>query len=190
VSSRASRIILLCEDEAHQRLAVAYMNRCGIHRRDVIDVVASRQKQGGNVGWVLDEFSRQLQACRQRHKAKANTLLVVVVDADTYTVDERRREFNDRLKQARQDELRADDPVALLVPRRHVETWIRSLLGRSVTEDEDCKGSSKPSKEDIRQAADTLHEWARENATPGATCVPSLSAAFPEWRKIRQAGGT
>jgi hypothetical protein len=140
-------------------------------------------EQGGNVAWVLREFPKQVHACRQRQK-RANTRLIVLVDADNFTVDERRRQLDERLRQAGHEGLSATDPVVLLIPRWHVETWICSLLGNSVTEDEDCKDWDKPSREQIRQAAHTAYEWARENARPGPTCVPSLHIALPNWRKI------
>lgn len=186
MSSRASKITSLCEDDEHRRLALAFMKRCRNINTDrvVVEIVASRLQQGGNVGWVLEQFPRQLHACRQRQK-KAQTLLVVVLDADQFTVEERRRQLDASLKQATYEALDANDPVAILIPRRHVETWICALLGEAVNEEQDCKGHLKMTRAEIRQAADTLCEWTRENATPGATCVPSLAAAFPEWRKIR-----
>jgi hypothetical protein len=185
VSSRASKIVLLCEDDAHSRLALAYMKHCGIRTDYAVDPqVASRLKHGGNVGWVLDQFPRQLHACRQRHKARANTQLIVLVDADTFDVDERRRHLDERLTQAGYDKLAADDPVVLLIPRRHVETWIRSLLGDQVSEEDDCKGWKTPTRDEIRQAAQVVYGWARDHPKPGPTCVPSLQAALPGWRKI------
>jgi hypothetical protein len=183
VSSGVSQIILLCEDDGHRRLAVAYMNRCRINRRVVVEKVASRLQRGGNVDWVLREFPAELRACRQRHQ-RAKTLLVVVVDADNLTVDERRRQLNDRLEVAGYEELTANDPVALLIPRRHIETWIRSLLGEEVTEDDDCKDWKKLTKGELRQAADTAYQWARPNAIAGLTCVRSLTTSLPEWLKI------
>lgn len=185
MGDRVSRIILLCEDDAQRRLALAYMNRAGIRTGHVVDpLVASERCQGGNVDWVLREFPRQLHACRQRqHKAK--TLIVVLVDADESTVEERRRQLEDGLDQPGYEKLAPGDPAALLIPRRHIETWLCSLLHMTVSEEENCKGRKKKwEKEDFRRAADTAYEWARENATPGPTCVSSLRTAFPAWRKI------
>jgi hypothetical protein len=185
MSDRVSQTVLLCEDQLHERIVKAYMKECGLptHAPYVRPHVASQEQQGGNDAWVLNQFPIQVRACRQRQK-KATTLLIVVIDADRFTVVDRRRQLNDRLKEAGYEELSVDDPVVLLIPRRHGETWICSLLGETVTEDEDCKDWENPSKEEIRQAARTAYEWARPNATPGPTCVPSLQVALPEWRKI------
>jgi hypothetical protein len=140
-------------------------------------------RHGGNVDLVLHDFPAQVHACRQRHK-RAKTLLIVVVDADEFAVDERRLQLNAHLKLAGLAELTADDPVALLIPRRHVETWIRSLLGDTVSEDDDCKGRKKLTREEVLQAADTAYQWARPKAVINPACVPSLEIALPEWRKI------
>ncbi len=186
MSDRISRIELLCEDDAQHRLAIRYMQQCDINTdRVVTPSIASRMQHGGNVAWVLREFPRLLHASRQR-SAKAETLLVVLADADRHGVDERWRQLNRELKRAGYEELKADDPVAaLLIPRRHIETWICSLLGDSVTEDDDCKGRRKLTKAEMTQAAKTAYDWARPNPVPGPTCVPSLAVALPQWRKIR-----
>jgi hypothetical protein len=175
---------LLCEDDVHRRLAVAYMNRCNINRRIVVEKIASRLQRGGNNDWVLRAFPAELHACRQRHK-RAKTLLVVVVDADKLTVGERRRQLTDSLKVTGYEELAADDPVAFLITRRNVETWIRALLVEKVNEDDDYKKPRKePTKDEIREAADNVYQWARPNADAGPTCVPSLKIALTEWWKI------
>jgi hypothetical protein len=96
VSDRVSQIVLLCEDDEHRRLALAYMKRCGINvGRVVREEVASTKQRGGNDAWVLREFPAQLHACRQRHK-KAKTRLVVLIDADDFTVAERHQQLNER----------------------------------------------------------------------------------------------
>jgi hypothetical protein len=160
------------------------MKQCNIDvDRAVVEEVASRKQHGGNDAWVLAHFVDQLHACRQRAK-KAKTLLVVFIDADRWTVDERRREFNLRLEQVGREPLHDKDPFVLLIPRRHIETWISSLLGQTVNETDSYKTGKAPSKPQIREAAQTLFEWARENARPGPTCVPSLATALPQWRKI------
>jgi len=184
VAERVSRIILLCEDDAHRRLANEYMKLCNINvKYNVIALVGSERQKGSAKHWVLQEFPRQLHACRQR-SSRAKTLLIVMVDADEDEVEERKEQLWASVRNAGYQERRDDDPAVLLIPRWHVETWIRALLGESVTEDEPCKGWNDPSKEEMRRAARTAYAWARENAIPGPTCVPSLRSSLPEWRKI------
>jgi hypothetical protein len=145
--------------------------------------IASEEASGGNVKWVLRMFPQEVLACRQRTK-KAKTLLIVVADADDNTVEARRRQCNDALSVAGYPLLQQSEPVALLIPRRHIETWIRCLLGEEVSEVENCKPHRPFTSQQMRTAAKTLYEWSRPNAQLGSTCVPSLTAALPEWRKL------
>ncbi len=145
-------------------------------------LVASRMRFGGGVDWVLNEFPKQLHACRQRQK-RAQTQLIVLVDADNFSVEDRHRQLCERLKPAGLEGFGKNEPAVLLIPKHHIETWLCALLGVPVNEDENCKRKKKLKKEDFRKAAETLYDWSRAT-TPGPTCVPSLAAALPEWRKI------
>jgi hypothetical protein len=185
MSDRVSQTIVICEDEAHQRLTKAYLKRCGLPADPpmVKWLVANREQQGGNDAWVLSRFPKELHACRQRSK-RAKTLLVVLIDADSNTVENRRRQLLERAKSEGIDEWGSNEPVVLLIPKRHIETWIRVLLGETVTEEEDCKSWKPTDKDDYRRAAQTVFDWSRPNATAGPSCVPSLRGALPEWKKI------
>ncbi|MBI3467104.1 MAG: hypothetical protein HY000_29170 [Planctomycetes bacterium] len=185
MSERVSQTILLCEDELHERFTKAYLKRCGLPYQSpqIKALVASREQQGGNDSWVLNEFPRQLHACRQRQK-RAKTLLIALIDADNHSVDDRRRQLLQRVESAGFEAFGADEPAAVLIPKRHIETWIRALLSESVSEEQDCKTWQKPTKDELHRAAETLFAWSRPNATPGPTCVQSLKTALPEWKKI------
>lgn len=187
MSSRVSQAVLVCEDQEHQRLVLAFLKQCGVRSpsRILTSKVASQLMEGGNVGWVMDEFPNELRAFRKRQQTKAETLLIVMVDADKGSVEDRLKEFKEHAEQAGQVPVGSKESVALLVPKRHVETWIRALLNETVTEDDDCKTRMHASKEELRQAAQRLYEWSRPNAVPGPSCVPSLSAALPIWQMIK-----
>ena len=182
MNSRASEIILLCEDQAQERLTRSYLKRCNVG--DLEHVLSRRV--GGGYTRVLDLFPIELRACRQRHKTKAKTLLIVLVDADNEAVENRRCQLLERAKSAGLEQFGDNEPAVLLIPKRHIETWICALLGKTVTEQQDCKSSKKPDKEEFRQAAQTLFDWSRPNATPGPTLqsVPSLQTSLPDWRRI------
>lgn len=109
-----------------------------------------------------------------------------MIDADAGSCEGRRRELEDQLTAAGHGILDPTDQVSIvLIPRRHIETWLACLLGENVTEEEDGKKRIKdPSQDNFRQAGETLHEWSRANAPTAATCVPSQQVAFSEWRKL------
>lgn len=132
---------------------------------------------GGNVNWVIAQFPIELEVCRRRHRARANTLLIVVVDADSFSVAERNGHLNKVAQPA------SDDPAVILIPKRHIETWIRAALGDNVNQDDSYK-KPEPKKLEIRTAATQIHNWARDNPKPGPACVDSLRQSISEWRKI------
>lgn len=175
MSNRVSEVVLLCEDDPQEQLVRRYLVQCGFRTLEPTLRVkkASREVYGGNIGWVLREFPREMEVCRRRHTVNAKTLLIVVVDADQNSVVDRRAQF----------QTNAGDPVVALIPKRHIETWIRSSLGQAVNEIDSYK-NPPPKRADIKAAAHQIHGWARGNPAPGATCVDSLRVSLPEFRKL------
>ena len=175
MGDRVSEMVLLCEDDPQEQIVRRYLERCGLRTLAPTLRVrnASREVHGGNVGWVLREFPKEMEACRKRHAAHAKTVLIVVVDADQSTVADRRAQLKTN----------AGDPVVALIPKRQIETWIRSGLGQAVNEVDSYK-NPPPKKADIRASADQIHGWARDNPAPGATCVESLRTSLPGFRTL------
>jgi len=175
VSDRVSQYVLLCEDDMQETLVRTYLKQCGVLSHDIVLRNADGSKHGG-IGWVLRQFPAELNTCRQRHK-RAKTCLIVMADGDDLAVADREREFQDEAA------FTAADPLVVLLPKRHVETWVCAATGRSVTEAEDCK-KYRLERSDIREAARQIHTWARSELPDDSTCVPSLWAALPRWRRI------
>ena len=175
MSNRISQFVLLCEDDLQEQIVRQYLTRCGHRTLEPTLRVrnASRAVYGGNVGWVLREFPREMEAWRRRHGAHAATLLIVVVDADEKTVVDRRAQL----------QTNAGDPIVALIPKRHIETWIRSASGQAVNEIDSYKHPA-PGKRETKTAADHIYGWARGNPAPGATCVASLRVSLPEFRTL------
>jgi hypothetical protein len=83
------------------------------------------------------------------------------------------------------EDRKGDELIIVLIPKRHVETWIRALLGDEVNEENDYK-KPEPTPKEIAQAGGTLFAWTRRHASPGATCPPSLTKSIREgeWQRI------
>ena len=179
MSNRVSQIILLCEDDPQESLVRYYLKQCGQNTDPpyLRPFNASRQVHGGNVQWVLQQFPRQLMACRKRHVSHTNTLLIVVADADKLTVQSRLAGF------IATPPVDPSDPVVILIPRRHIETWIRSARGDSVNETDDYK-KPEPQKSEIRDAARQIFAWSHGQPKPGSACVQSLLSALQHWRRL------
>ncbi len=114
-----------------------------------------------------------------RHRAKrAETRLIVVIDADIHSVEHRRQQLARTLIEERKN----DEKIVHLIPKRSIETWVLCLTGSAVDENTDY--SRESIDERIEPAAQTFFEWTRQNATIPQACVDSLRGAIPEIRRI------
>lgn len=179
--SKPSQVIVLAEDERHQRLVRQYLHRLGRSRHE-IRFEPLPNGRGCGEQWVRERYPKAVISYRGR-SARAETALIVAIDADTGDADRRLRQFREALEQAGFGARTEDEAIVHLIPKRNVETWVLCLSGRRVDENTDY---SKEGGIDelIKPAAITFFSWSRPNATPPAPCVPSLLAAIPEVRRL------
>jgi hypothetical protein len=182
VPERIANKIILAEDAEQQNLVRRYLERCG-HAAPFRLLPPTKGPGGSGEKYVRAQYSKEVHACRSALGRRASALLVVIVDADTETTRWRAAQLSDALRAACMDERREDEPIVVLIPKRHVETWIRALLGNQVDEATDYTRPT-PSAKDLKEAAAKLHEWTRPGTNPGPTSPASLTASLPEWRKI------
>jgi hypothetical protein len=183
VPERIANKIILAEDREQQNLVRRYMERCGHGTGLRLVPLPAKGPGGSGEKYVRDQYPRQVQACRSSLGRRASALLIVIIDADMETTQHRAAQLSNALNAADMQGRDEGEPIVVLIPKRHIETWIRALLGSQVNEETDCK-KPKPTPPEIVEAASTLHQWTRPGAGPGSTSPPSLSASLPEWRKI------
>lgn len=131
---------------------------------------------GAGDGWVLNRYA---DSVREHRRRAAKGALIVVIDADNYGVSGRTGQLSELLEGARLDPRTASEPVAHLIPRRNIETWIRHLNGHSVDEVKDWKIAGLETL--IPAAAAALHQWAT-NTPP--QCLPSLRTGIEELKRL------
>lgn len=157
--SKPSLVIVLGEDGRQSQLVYRFLLNVGILPNQ-IRIQTAPSGRGAAEQWVRENYLREVIACRRRIKSKAKTALVVVLDADTQKV---RKRFDGLAKllvdnnQPAMDEKR--EPVAHLIPKRNVETWILSLNQEPVDEKQDYKGTRNESdwSKLIPEASKALH---------------------------------
>ena len=132
MSRRRVKLVLLCEDSQHEAFLRRFFERAGWNPR-AMRVEKSPRGRGAGEQWVRERFPRELQTLRRRHVAAK---LAAMVDADRSTVEERMEAFDAACSQNGVPPRRSEEPVAILVPRRNIETWIAYLSGRDVNEDQ------------------------------------------------------
>jgi hypothetical protein len=177
--SKPSLVVVLAEDQRHQSFVRRYLYRLG-HSYHEVRVEPPSNGRGCGEQWVRERYAKAVEAYRLR---SARTALVVAIDADKGSVDERARQLREALTQAHLPLRAADERISHLIPKRNVETWILCLNGENVDEDTDY--SRAPGiDEQIKAAAETFYEWTRKNATVPGHCVPSVQSAIPEARRL------
>ena len=123
-------------------------------------------------------YPDQLRAIRSRQGA----LLIVVIDADRHTTQQRRAQLDEECK-AQEVPPRTDtDPVMILVPRRNIETWFAYLDGESVDESEDY---SAWRSRDPRGFAEELYRMCHRAQRLRDPAPPSLEESCGEYSRLQ-----
>jgi hypothetical protein len=134
MSSRRVKLVLLCEDNQHEAFTRRFLKGMGWNTRE-IRVEKSPSAGGSAECWVRINFTKELGIYRAR-KTKAASALVTMLDADKKTVQGRIMELESEC-QANHLEFRTnDEAVAVIVPKRNIETWIHYLKGNRVNEED------------------------------------------------------
>jgi hypothetical protein len=185
--SRASDIIVLCEDHLQEVFVRRFLKRGWRIKQPPIRVVLYPHGGSGGAGeqHVRDNYPNQLKACRTRH---AGTILIVVMDADAGTVQEHHREL-DRACGCAQPPVnprQANEAVVHVIPKWHIETWLAYLDDVSVSED--CQYRSdygfRGCESKCHQFVDRL-ATACKNGEQLANMPNSLIGACSEFERIR-----
>lgn len=183
MADRIANKIILAEDREQQNLVRRYLERCGHGAGLRLVPLPAKGSGGSGEKYVREQYPVQVKAYRSALGRRVSTLLIVIVDADMETTQRRATQLSETLKAADMGARDDAEPIVVLIPKRHVETWIRALLGNPVDELADYK-KPQPNPIEIREAAETLYGWTRPKANPGPTCPQSLTDCIPEWQKI------
>lgn len=184
--SSPSLVFVLVEDQRQLQLIYRFLLAAGF-RRHQISLELSPSGRGSAEQWVRENFARQTGKCRARN-IRAATGMIAMLDADTRTVLERLDALDDALVCAGQQPIdRNLDPIARLIPKRNVETWILCLsMGGAGTPPIDEESDYKPTKNAeewsalIPPAAETLFKWARTNQALSPDVIDSLARGLRE----------
>lgn len=181
--SKPSLIIVLLEDGRQEMLIYRYLIDCGLNGNE-ITFDRSPSGEGSAESWVRKRFVVNTKAYRRR-RARARTALIVMIDADAHTVQDRLNQLDQALTHSEQQTIVETEEIARLVPRRNVETWILCLNQQAVDEETDYKRMRNNWSELIPPASRTLFQWTRLQPEPPNNCVISLRAGVRELKRIK-----
>jgi hypothetical protein len=181
--SNPSRVFVLVEDELHRALILRYLIQCGFEQHQM-RIQLSPAGRGSAENWVLRRFASETRTYRSR-QARAEAALIVMIDADTRSVQDRWNQLDQALTDNGEPTVSRGERIARLVPRRNVETWVLCLNEEHVNEIDDYSGARGNWNELIPQGAETLCQWTRPNADPPHRCVNSLRIGVQELKTLR-----
>jgi hypothetical protein len=170
--SRRVTWVLLCEDEQHYAFARRFLKL--MTRPEMREC---RKVLGPGHSGVSKRLAEEIRVIRAQG---ARAGLLVILDADGHSSEERRR---DALRRCTEEERpRSSDPVAILLPARNIETWIAWLEGQSV--DSVTKYPKLERERDCQAAVERLKGHCDSGLALPAGCPPSLIEACTEFRRV------
>jgi len=131
MSKRYTSVVVRCEDLQQRVFLYRYLIEKRIRPHE-IRIEQSPAGRGDAGHWVTQQHPIEVRALRS--KPHLSLALITMLDADTRSVDDRKRELDDALAASGQDRRRPSERIAVLVPRRNIETWIHRLEGNAVNE--------------------------------------------------------
>ena len=178
--AKPSEVIVLVEDNRQQQIIRRNLRRIGMEARAMRFELPS---SGSGEQWVRERFPVEVAAYRNR-RTRAETKLIIIIDADNSTLLERLAQLDRSLQDANIELIRDGEQVARLIPRRNIETWILCLNTIEVDEEIDYKRTRNDWSELIPPAVETLYAWSRPNAHIPDSCITSLQHGLGELRRL------
>jgi len=181
--------IVLCEDLQAQTFVYRALRRSGVGVRQIRKLpLPSKTEGGAGDAFVVAKYAAEVKSFRARAAAKG---LVVHIDADMNSVASRHARLADALREAGQKARGKTEPIAELVPKRNIETWIYALdtslaarLDRSLDEETDYRKLSGHQR-DCATAAAALADGAKRGTLPESpTATPSLADGLQEFGRV------
>ena len=180
---RYTSVVILGEDRRHCNFVRRFLERRGIeHGR--IRMKPAPAGQGAGEQHVRLEFPKEVDYLRCHPYLCLG--LVAVIDCDARTIQERKRQLDGELTANGQTGCTSEEPIAVLTPRRNIETWIFHLRGNEVTESDDYAFNVQD--RDIQPA---VAEFASRcpQALDATATPPALKAACTELQRLLRLQG-
>lgn len=128
------RLIILCEDLQQEVFARQFFMSRGFRRHE-LDFKRSLSGKGSGEQYVRKRYVKEVISYRRKSTYIKSIALVAIIDADTYSVQQRLKQLDSALEDNGQAKRQSHEKIAIFVPKRNIETWIHYLMGKDVNED-------------------------------------------------------
>lgn len=176
MTQRRLQITILCEDRQQEVFARYFLKKRGFTG----NVKPKICLKGAGEQFVRENYPKEVKAYRSKNYLSG--MLVVLIDADKKTVEERLKQLDAALTADSQELRKPDEKIAIFVPKRNIETWIHHLQGENVDEEtEYAKFTNNESicKLGVEQLATQCSQGNLDENAP-----PSLQAACSELQRL------
>lgn len=187
-------VTILCEDIDQERFIREYLICCGLDDRKIKDFGNPKGKTiKNNNALIVKHYAELIKSYRSRKYR--NIAVVVMIDADEDSLEERMRCLNIALDETagnlNKDPRLPNEKVAIFVPARNIETWFyyinSHMSGQECNELTDYKDKKMTVKERIELAKKSARILALEICPQGVDriALPSLRYACRELQRLQ-----
>ncbi|MBD6617196.1 hypothetical protein FNW02_15480 [Komarekiella sp. 'clone 1'] len=160
MSQRRVQIVVLCEDRQQEVFARHFLKKRGfiLDRNFRIEICP----KGAGEQFVRKRYPAEVKAYRSKNYLSG--MLVVLIDADNKTVEERLNQLDEALSENSQLVRQPREAIAIFIPKKNIETWIHYLQGEIVDEETEysklnSESACKPYVENlVKQCYEGLHK--------------------------------
>ncbi|WP_293339878.1 hypothetical protein [Microcoleus sp. CAWBG58] len=187
-------VTILCEDIDQERFIREYLICRGLDDRKIKDFGNPKGKTiKNNNALIVKHYPQLIKSYRSRNYR--NIAVVVMIDADEDSLEERMRCLNIALDETagnlNKDPRLPNEKVAIFVPARNIETWFyyinSHMSGQECNELTDYKDKTMTTKERIELAKRSAKILASEICHHGVDriALPSLRYACRELQRLQ-----
>jgi hypothetical protein len=180
MSQRRVQIVILCEDRQQEVFARHFLKKRGFTGIFRIEICPAGSQSGEQ--YVRTQYPVEVKTYRQ-NRNRISIGLVVLIDADKYTVQERLKQLDNILGEQSLPLRQIDEEISVFVPKRNIETWIHYLKSKSADEDREKPYEKLLKAGDCKPYAEILAEQCRAQHLP-QTAPQSLQVACGEIRRL------
>lgn len=173
--------VVLCEGLQDYVFFRRALSTLGIAGHDIRAVMAPGGKGSGEQ-FVRENYTKEVAAQRLR-TARRRAVLLVVTDADVLSVSDRAASLAKTLSDASVPPRAAKEAIALLIPKRNIETWIQFYVSGPPVDETTVYPKLTGRESECWPAADAFAANAKDGKTPTGA-PPSLPLALVEAGRI------
>lgn len=179
MSQRRVQIVILCEDRQQEVFARYFLKKRGFTGQFRAKICPKGSQAGEQ--YVRSQYPVEVKAYRQ-NKNRVAIGLVVLIDADTGTLEARLKGLASVLDEDEQENRGSNEAIAIFVPKRNIETWIHYLQGETVNE-EDAYAKFENNEAVCKTAVEDLADRCYSQSLP-EDAPRSLQAACGELQRL------